>query len=294
MSPPQEQSRRLLAQNQIKITDIKATLAVEAEIFGNLQNLVKEGAIAKLQYLQQQSKVQNLKAQVAQLLEEQKRLEFDIQQGQEQIKNTVATTQKNILERIANNKSQIAAIESQFTKILLENEKQLTDINSKISQVQLNVKYQQLRAPIGGTIFDLQANNNGFVARQSEKLLSIVPENELIAEAYITNKDIGFVREKMKVDVRIDSFPFSEFGDIKGEIHWIASDALPPDQTHPYYRFPIKIKLNQQLLNVKERKISLQSGMSVTANIQVREKRSVISLFTELFTKQIESLNEVP
>ncbi|BAZ15813.1 HlyD family secretion protein [Calothrix sp. NIES-4071] len=288
-----EQIRRLLAQNSIKITDTQSTLAIETEIIAKLEPLAKEGAIAQMQYLQQQKKVQNLKAQIAQLLEEQQRLQFDIQQGQQEVKNTVAVSHKNVLEKITNNKNRIAEIESQFTKILLDNEKQLADINSKISQAQLNAKYQELRAPIAGTIFDLQAGDSGFVTRPSEKLLSIVPDDQFIAEAYITNKDIGFVREGMKVDVRIDSFPFSEFGDIKGEITSIASDALPPDETHQYYRFPIKIKLNQQSLNVKGRQISLQSGMSVTANIKIREERSVISMFTELFTKQIESLKEV-
>jgi HlyD family secretion protein len=288
-----EKSRRLLAQNTIKIADTQASLAIETEINAKLAPLAKEGAIAQLQYLQQERKVQNLKAQVGQLLEEQQRLQFDIQQGQQELKNTVAVSQKNILEKITANKNRIAEIESQFTKILLDNEKQLAEINSKISQIQLNAKYQQIQAPIAGTVFDLQADRSGFVARGSEKLLSIVPDEQFIAEAYVTNKDIGFVREGMKVDVRIDSFPFSEFGDIKGEITWIASDALPPDETHRYYRFPIKIKLNQQSLNVKGRKISLQSGMSLTANIKVREERSVISMFTELFTKQVESLKEV-
>ncbi|BDA65933.1 secretion protein HlyD family protein [Rivularia sp. IAM M-261] len=287
-----EKSRKLLVQNSIKITDTQATLAIEADILAKLKLLEKEGAIAQLQYLQQQKKVQNLKAQVAQLLSEQQRLQFDIQQGQQEVKNTVAVSQKNNLEKITNNKNKIAEIESQFTKILLDNEKKLADINSKISQAQLNAKYQELRAPIAGTIFDLQAGNN-FVARPSEKLLSVVPEEQFIAEAYITNKDIGFVREGMKVDVRIDSFPFSEFGDIKGEIAWVASDALPPDETHRYYRFPVKIKLNQQSLNVRGKQISLQSGMSVTANIKVREERTVMSLFTELFTKQVESLKQV-
>jgi HlyD family secretion protein len=37
----------------------------------------------------------------------------------------------------------------------------------------------------------------------------------------------------------------------------------------------------------------LQSGMSISANIKVREERTVLSLFTELFTKQIDTLKEV-
>jgi HlyD family secretion protein len=288
-----EQIRKKIAQTKVQITDKKATLAIEEEIVGKLKTLTEQGGISQYQYLQQKTKVQNVNAQLAQLLEDQQRLQLDIEQGQQELKNSIAASQKNNWEKITNNKKQIAEIESQVTKVMLENNKRLADVNSKISQVQTNAKYQRVYAPVSGTIFDLQANNHGFVSRPSEKLLAIVPKDSLIAEAFITNKDIGFLREGMKVDIRIDSFPFSEFGDIKGEITWIASDALPPDETYRYYRFPIKIKLNQQSLNVKGRKISLQSGMSVTANIKVREERSAISIFTELFTKQIETLKEV-
>ncbi|NWF60201.1 MAG: HlyD family efflux transporter periplasmic adaptor subunit [Fischerella sp.] len=288
-----EQLKKKLAQNQVKLNDAKASLDIEDKIFGKLKTLSEEGAIAELQYLQQQKKVQNLTAQVAELVEEQQRLQFDIEQGQQELKNTVAGSNKKVLAQIADNKKRIAEIDSQLTKIMLDNEKQLADVNSKISQAETNVKYQELRAPVAGVVFDLQAKNSGFVAKGSEELLKIVPSDKFIAEAFITNKDIGFVRKGMKVDVRIDSFPFSEFGDIKGEVISVGSDALPPTETHPYYRFPATIRLNEQSLNVKGKSISLQSGMSISANIKVREERRVISLFTELFTKQIESLKQV-
>jgi len=82
----------------------------------------------------------------------------------------------------------------------------------------------------------------------------------------------------MNVDVRIDSFPFSEFGDVKGQLVWIGSDALPPDQIHPFYRFPAKVRLSQQSLLVNGRQVPLQSGMSVSANIKLRH-RSVMSIY---------------
>ena len=132
----------------------------------------------------------------------------------------------------------------------------------------------------------------GFVANSAEPLLKIVPNNTLIAEVFITNKDIGFVKEGMPVDVRIDSFPFSEFGDIKGQLVSVGSDALPPDEIQPYYRFPAKVRLEQQFLRVREREVFLQSGMSVNANIKIR-KRTVMSIFTDSFVHQLESLKFV-
>lgn len=288
-----EKTRKQLAQTQVKRLDTQASLAIQEKILGKIKILAEEGGISQLQYLNQQQQVQNLSAEIAQLTEEEKRLQFEIEKGRQQLTNTVAASDKDVLERISQNKQRIADIDSQFSKILLENEQRLADVTSKISQTQLNVKYQELRAPVSGTIFDLQAKNPGFVANPTQKLLQIVPNEKYIAEVFITNKDIGFVREGMKADVRIDSFPFSEFGDIKGQVLDIGSDALPPDQTHQFYRFPARVSLNRQSLNIKGRQVELQSGMSITANIKVREERSVISLFTELFTKQVDSLKEV-
>ncbi|MFM7578551.1 MAG: HlyD family secretion protein, partial [Microcystaceae cyanobacterium] len=134
------------------------------------------------------------------------------------------------------------------------------------------LKYQELKSPVAGTVFDLKAAP-GYVpqsaqAAQSDPLLKIVPDDYLVAEVNITNQDIGFVRKGMKADVRIDSFPYSEFGDIKGVVDSIGSDSLPPDENHRYYRFPLRIKLASQVLRTQDREIPLQSGMSVTANIK--------------------------
>ncbi|MEH2136640.1 HlyD family efflux transporter periplasmic adaptor subunit [Nostoc sp.] len=288
-----EKTRKQLSQNQFKLEDSKSSLAIQEGILAKLKILAEEGGISQLQYLNQQQEVQNRTAEVAQLGEEQKRLQFDIEKGQQELSNTVAVSDKNVLDKIADNKQRIAAIDSQFMKVILDNEQHLADVNSKISQSQLNVKYQELRAPVAGTVFDLQAKNPGFVATPTTKLLQIVPNENYIAEVFITNKDIGFVRKGMKVDIRIDSFPYSEFGDIKGEVMGIGSDALPPDQTHQFYRFPAKLHLDKQSLVIKGKNVDLQSGMSISANIKVREERTVLSLFTELFTKQIDSLKEV-
>jgi hemolysin D len=88
------------------------------------------------------------------------------------------------------------------------------------------------------------------------------------------------------VDVRIDSFPFSEFGDIDGEIIRIGSDALPPDQANPFYRFPVEIEMESQMLSET---LTLQSGMAVTANIKL-QKRRFITILTDLFVRKLDSL----
>jgi hemolysin D len=125
-----------------------------------------------------------------------------------------------------------------------------------------------------------------------DALVQIVPSKDAIAKVYITNKDIGFVKVGQQVDVRIDTFNFSEFGDVKGTIEWIGSDALPPDQVYPFARFPAKIKLSQQTLTVKGAAIQLKPGMSVKVNIKLRD-RTVMSLFTDMFAKQSDGVKNL-
>ena len=288
------QLEKRVDQTKIQLANAREISQVERGILEDLKPLYEEGGFSKIQYLRQENEVKSRQSEVDQLVDEELRLQFDIAQAKEQLKNTIALSEKELTDKIADNQKRIAEIDSELNKRIVENEKRIAEIDSQLSEANLTLSYQQLDAPVSGTVFDLKASAPGFVANSSEPILKIVPSDKLVARVYLTNKDIGFVEEGMPVDVRIDSFPFSEFGDIKGELVSIGSDALPPDQqeNRPFYSFPAEVSLDQQSLMVSDKPIPLQSGMSVSVNIKVR-KRSVLSIFTELFTEKTESLKTV-
>lgn len=284
-----EKLQRQLSQTQIQLSSAQETKAVSQTILNNIETLAKQGGISRLQYLNQKQEVSRQQAEVEQLVQEQARLKFAIAQSKEKIRNTIAGAKKEISTKIADNEKQIANLDSELNKAIIEDEKRIAEIDSQISQAQVTLQYQELRSPADGIVFDLQAKSPGFVANSSQPVVKIVPDEALTAKVFITNKDIGFVKKGMKVNVRIDSYPFTEFGELKGELVWIGSDALPPEQIRPYDSFPAKIRLDRQSLVVNNQQLPLQSGMSVTVNIKVRD-RTVMSIFSDLFTKQIDSL----
>ncbi|MBE9129485.1 MULTISPECIES: HlyD family efflux transporter periplasmic adaptor subunit [unclassified Coleofasciculus] len=286
-----QQLNRQLTQTDIQLKDGIKVLEFNQEITERLRKLWEEGAFGELQYLQQQQQTETSASEVERLKKERERLQQAIAQAKARKQNTMALSEEELLTKIAENERQLAEIDSQLSKIVFENEKRIKEIDSQLSKTQLTLTYQELQAPASGKVFDLQAGP-GFVANSSEPVLKIVPDEGLMAKVFITNRDIGFVKEGMNVDVRIDSFPYSEFGDVKGELIQIGSDALPPDEIYPFYRFPAKIRLDKQSILVNEKEISLQSGMSVSANIKVRQ-RTVISIFTDLFAKKLDSLKSV-
>jgi uncharacterized small protein (DUF1192 family) len=64
--------------------------------------------------------VNNRQTEVNRLVEEAQRLELAIAQAQEQFRNTSITSQDELQQRIAANDNQIATIDSQLTKTILE------------------------------------------------------------------------------------------------------------------------------------------------------------------------------
>ncbi|MEL6222004.1 MAG: HlyD family efflux transporter periplasmic adaptor subunit [Cyanobacteria bacterium J06627_8] len=287
-----EALQRQLAQVEGQIAFAEQNLAIEQDILDNITPLVEEGALSSLQLNRQRSEVLTRQDEYNRLRDERQVISSRISQAQQNLTNRRSTNSNDLLTPMSENDKRIAEIDSTLTQRIVENDRRLTELRSELAQAELTQDYQEIRAPIDGIVFDLTAQQDGFININSqEPVLKLVPAEDLVARVFITNQDIGFVDEGMQVDVRIDSFPFSEFGDVEGELIWIGSDALPPDQqeNRPVYTFPARVQLEQQFINANGRPITLQSGMSITANIKTR-KRRIITFFTDLFSRKVDSV----
>jgi HlyD family secretion protein len=301
-----EAENKLLETRQ-KLKDTRNILQSNQEILARMKPVVDQGAFPKLRYQQQEQAVFQNQSDINTLIQQDKQAQNVIAQLQSQLQNTSAFSAKDVLTKITENQKRISEIDSQInrTKIdnqklklekqqqLFENQKALAELDAQISKAQLAIRYQELRAPVDGIVFDAQTLASGSaVNNPTEPILKIVPDENLVASVYLTNKDIGFVRKGMDVDVKVESFPEMEFGSIKGKLVWVGSDALPPIQERPFYAFPAKVKLDRQAFNVNGAKLDLQSGMAINASIKVR-KRTVISLFLDMFNDKVKSLENV-
>ncbi len=286
-------SRNQVLKQEQEVTSRISEVAELEQQYNQLKHSREELlASSRLEIQKQQQQIKQYQNDIGQLEQEYYRLTMATNQSREKLKNSFASSQKDLLGKIADNDKRVAEIDGQLNRLIVDNERKVADTTSQIAQATQNLKYQDIVAPVNGTVFEFKAGTPGFVANPNEPVLKIVPDNKLTAKIYITNKDIGFVKVGMPVDVRIDSFPFSEFGDVKGKLKSIGSDSLPPDQAHPYERFPATIELEKQNLVIKGHPVTLQSGMSLSANIKLRE-RTVISLFTDMVMKQSDALKTV-
>lgn len=241
-----------LQQIATRLASRRESLRLQQRIARDMEPLYAGGGLPRNTYLTQLNQVQELKAEVATLEEEKSRIVG------------AAATQLNEVNR------------------------QVITLRSELVGLKETIGYRTIIAPISGKVFDNKARPFS-VVNTSQMILKIVPENNLQATVEIPNSDIGFVRVGMSASVAVDSFPAGEFGYIKGMLSSVGSDALPPDQRSPQYRFPGVITLKQQRVQSGEQELNLQSGMGVTANIKLRS-RPAITIVTDLFTKQFEGL----
>lgn len=287
-----QELQKQLSQTQAQLANAKKILSLNQNISNRMRSVVAEGAISEVQAEKQEQEVLSRQSEVERFQGEQQRLRVNISRAQEQLQQVLATSDKEVLTKIADNQKRIAEIDTQLSRVRLDNQKKITEIDSQISRAKVALQYQELHSPVDGVVFNLQAHAPGFVANTTQPVLSIVPKDNLLASIEITNKDIGFIKPGTPVDVKIESFPESEFGSLKGKLIWIGSDALPPTQSRPFYAFPAKIQLERQSMSNHDKIFPLQSGMAVNCSIKLR-KRTFLSLFLDMFDKKVKSLESV-
>jgi HlyD family secretion protein len=249
--------QRYLSLNDTEQRVLRQNLVLEQEILDRFAALQRNGASAELQVLQQRNKVREVQGELAKTMMDRERQVAILQQAVQQLRG------------------------------------ELADLQSKLTELRVNIRYQDIRSPVDGVVFDLKPTGPGFVAQGSEPVMKIVPYNNLKAKVEIDSSKIGFVKVGKPVDLSIDSFPSSDFGVLHGTVKRIGSDALPPDQLKQTYRYPAEIELASQQLQVKSgAQLPLQVGMSLTANIKLR-KVSYLQLLLGEFKDKAESLRQL-
>ena len=175
---------------------------------------------------------------------------------------------------------------------LQEIESDILQAKAKAKELEFELDKAKLISPTNGTVFNLIPSNEGYYASAGETLLLIVPEGDLEAKIFLRNRDIGFVSPNMKAEIRIDAYPFTQFGSIKGVLKFIGQESLPPDQQNPQSRFPAVVELNKQFLELNGKKFKLKSGQSVSVNLIVRDK-PVITLLTDSIEQAFDALRGI-
>ncbi len=129
----------------------------------------------------------------------------------------------------------------------------------------------EIKAPITGTIVDLQVSTIGGIVGSSQPLMDIVPlEEQMIIRAAVKPQDIDVVRPGQTAYVRLTAFNQRSNQPIEGTVMSISADRLTNEVTgEPYYlaRIELPPSSDQSYFGVE-----LYPGMQAEVMIQVGER----------------------
>ncbi len=239
-----------------------------------------------------------------------------------QIQETALATQKGQLaESLA--AADVLAQERQKTietfkadngQKLAEAERQMDDYAQKAAKTGAKLDHMTIKSPIAGVVIGLSVTTLNQVVNPSEEIMRIVPDgSELEIEAYVENKDIGFVEAGQPAIVKIESFPFTRYGVLGATVVRVAHDAIPepdaqtvegnPAKTNKssYFGgaqrtqnlvFPVTLKPARTVMTIDGQSVPLTPGMAVSVEIATGSRRILEYVFSPLVETASQAMQE--
>jgi hemolysin D len=165
---------------------------------------------------------------------------------------------------------------------------------------------------VDGVVQQLAVHTIGGVVTPGQALLAVVPlDSHLEIEAMVSNRDIGFVHAGQVAEVKVDTFSFTRYGLLHGEVLNVSQDAITRDKpkdnssdktpgsetasSEPKgqeMNYAARVSLERTNMQIEEKRVNLTPGMAVTVEIKTGSRRIISYLMSPLLRYKQESLRE--
>ena len=195
---------------------------------------------------------------------------------------------------------------------LAKAEQKAAGLSQDLIKAEQRTRLQRLEAPVDGMVQQLAVHTIGGVVTPAQALLVIVPsDSRLEIEALVSNRDIGFVHAGQQAEIKVDTFNFTRYGLLHGEVLSVSQDAIVRDrpQDRPGDRgrgaandsseprgqdldYSARISLPQSQMQIDDRLVGLSPGMAVTVEVRTGSRRILSYLMSPLLRYRQETLRE--
>ncbi|WP_199154718.1 HlyD family type I secretion periplasmic adaptor subunit [Chromobacterium sp. ASV23] len=261
------ESRAVIAGSMLEQEKLEARLKVVTEKAHAWKTLMDQKMGARLQWLDAEN--EKISTQKSLAAEKQRTLQYTA---------SIARLNAELAQYRADARRQYLAE-------LLAAEDRVNEVELSIRRYREREQSRTLRAPVSGYVQQLVVQTIGGVVQPAQQLLVIAPDNATLAvDAKVMNRDIGFVRSGQEVTIKVDSYPYSKYGTLRGTVEHLSRDAVPDEKKGPIYDARIKLSLPAKTTNGVS--LALHAGM--TASVEIRtDKRRVVDYLLSPITEVI-------
>lgn len=213
--------------------------------------------------------------------------EADLATQRSRLKELAASLQEGRSQRIA----LVAETKRLALDSLNEAEQKTTSYRQELIKAESRGRLMTLTAPVDGTVQQLAVHTVGGVVTEAQQLMMVVPkDNPIEIEAFVENKDIGFVNPGQDAVVKIETFPFTKYGTIEAKVVSVSSDAVNDEKRGLI--FPARVLPDRTTLQVENKTVNLTPGMAVTVEVKTAQRRVIEYFLAPLLQYKDESLRE--
>lgn len=275
------------------IDKLKASQGLLKQRVDILQQLIASRLASKLNYLE-----------AAQLLSENEN-ELVVQQ------NRLAESDAAISAVDEAQDREVAAFHRSVLSDLTDAERKAEDLSSDLAKAKQRRRLQFLTAPVDGVVQQLSVHTVGGVVTPAQQLAVIVPSGaNLEVEAMIQNKDIGFVHPGQEAQIKVNTFDFTRYGVIHGQVINVSGDAIIQNVTTGQDRdrnnadsengnqagqdlnYAALISLDRSRIHVGDSFAKLSPGMAVQVEIKTGSRAIIGYLLSPLLRHVDDSMHE--
>lgn len=165
----------------------------------------------------------------------------------------------------------------QWQSDLIAYETELRDVETQMEQINIQTAETVICAPVAGTIQQTQTLFDGSYVTTGQQIIEISPDLDLVAECYITPKDIGYIQPGMIGKLQVSAFNYTEWGMLQTTVNEIFEDvSVSPDGSRSFYKVYCTLDCDHLTLKNGYQGF-VKKGMSVNANFMVT-RRTVFQL----------------
>lgn len=184
---------------------------------------------------------------------------------------------------------------------------ELVQVESELAQARENmvmradpVERSQIKAPMKGIVKNIRINTVGGVVQAGQDILEIVPLNDtLIVQAYISPKDVAFIRVGQEALIKVSAYDYAIYGGLTGKVILLSPDTLQDDRRpselklnpdQAYYRVLVETS-GSYITDKSGNRLDISPGMTAAVDIKTGEK-TIFQYLIKPITRMKQALQE--
>jgi HlyD family secretion protein len=262
-----ERIARLAVERESAVADQKVLterLRALQELEGMFEQLVKDGYGSRTSMLQARDRRLDATRELTASANHQLEVERDASMAKAERAAFVAESRQKVREELA------------------EASRDSGEVGEQLLKAQRRSELVTLTAPQDAVVLEVRQTAPGSVLSPNETFALLVPlGGKLLAEVDVAAVDVGEIRLKDEVRLKIDAFPFQRFGVLKGKVVTISGDAFTQpanDPSKPPVSYRVIVAIDAPEFTQAKAPAELLPGMTTTAEIVVGQ-RTVLSYF---------------